>query len=231
MNPRLEPGDQVIVSLAEIPDGPQLRARVRESEGSAITLRAPDCPFQTGARVRLDIVVAGDARYAVEARLRHYRDRVLTLDPNGAWVRVQRREFFRVRSGAVPVQVLRDQEHRSELDARHKTSLYDISGGGAQLETDLALEEGESIIVKFRLPSIKLNHVIAVVDEEEVDTAVEVDVPARVVRVVKISAGRKRRIGVRFSGVSPQLRQQLLRWIYTVQSHRRAREVDSGLEI
>jgi c-di-GMP-binding flagellar brake protein YcgR len=208
----------------------RLRARVRESEGRNITLRCPECPFAIGSVLRLDAVVPGDARYAVEARLRSYRDRVLILDPTTPWVRVQRREYFRVRTGAVPVQIFRDLEHRTERDAKFKNNLYDMSGGGAQVETDLALEEDEQLMLRFQLPAVKLNHVLAQVEEEIEATVIDVEVRCRVIRVVKISAGRKRRVGVRFTGVSPTLRRQLMQWIYAVQSQRRAREVENLVE-
>jgi PilZ domain len=233
VTPKLAPGDPVTVSFPEVPDGPRLRGRVRESEGGRlITLRASECPFKVGDVLRLDVVVPGDARYMLEARLRSYRDRVLVLDPRTDWQRTQRREYYRVRTGAIPVQVLRDLEHRTERDAKYKSYLYDLSGGGAQLESDVSFEEDEQVVLKFRLEPIQLAHVLAVVVEEEPDLApVEVEVRARIVRVVKISAGRRRRVGTRFSGLGPVLRRRLLRWIYASQSQRRAREMDNLIEV
>jgi len=230
LTPRLAPGDPVMLTLARSPDGPLLRARVRESEGRLITLRSAECPFATGDILRLDVMVAGDARYAVEAKLRSYRDRVLVLDPSSVWHRLQRREYFRVRTNALGVDVVRDLEHRNQSDHNYKTFLYDLSGGGAQLETDLGFEEDEQVVLKFRLEPIKLTHVLALVDDEPEEIPLEIETRARVVRVIKISAGRRRRVGVRFSGLSPTLRQQMMLWIYALQSQRRARELDNLIE-
>jgi PilZ domain len=227
--PRLDPGDPVFVSTSGVAGGPCVRARVRESEGRLITLRCPEAPFTAGDILKLEIVVPGDAHYAVEARLRSYRDRILNLDPLGSWSREQRRDYYRVRTGAIPVQALRDLSHRSERDSRFRTVLYDLSASGAQLETDLSLEEDERLLLKFALQRVRLEHVLAIVDEDPEEPALEVDVTGTVVRVNKLSTGRKRRVGIRFSGVSPVLRQQLLHWIYAFQSQRRAQELVSDL--
>jgi hypothetical protein len=227
--PRLEPGDPVFVSTSGIAGGPCVRARARESEGRIITLRCAEAPFAAGDVLKLEIVVPGDAHYAVEARLRSYRERVLILEPMGDWSREQRREYYRVRTRPLPVQALRDLSHRNERDVKFRTVLYDLSASGAQLETDLSLEDDERLLLRFALQPVRLEHVLAIVSEDPEEPSLEVEVTGTVVRVNKLSAGRKRRVGVRFSGVSPVLRQQLLHWIYAFQSQRRAQDLVSDL--
>jgi c-di-GMP-binding flagellar brake protein YcgR len=224
--PQVEPGDALLLGLPGVADGPSVRARVRELDGETLTVRAPECPFQPGDVVRIDVIVPADARYMAEARVRANRQDVVTLTLLGAWDRIQRREFFRIRTASIAVTIVRERARRSERDLKAKSFLYDLSAGGAFIETTLPLEDDELVQLKMSLPIERIDDA----DDPDAPRSVEVDVPSRVVRVVDMYRGRRRRVGLKFGALPANLRADILRWVYALQSKRRSRELDAAFD-
>jgi c-di-GMP-binding flagellar brake protein YcgR len=183
--------------------------------------------LQTGDVVRVDLVIPADARYVVDARVRLQPDGSFVLDLRGEWMRVQRREYFRIRTGVIPVRVVRERARRKPTDERSKSWLFDVSGGGALVETNLPLEQDEYVHVKFELP-LEPTEDLSV--DPDAPQSVIVDLPVRVVRVDELDRGRRRRVGLRFGAIPQSLRTEILGWVYALQARRRAREVDATFD-
>lgn len=226
MSPILEIGDSLLLTLAGTPDGQKFRARVREVDGQVVAVRAPDCTFQTGDHLRVELIIPNDARYVLSMRLRANHNDLITLEPIGEWERVQRREFFRIRTGIIPAKVVRDRRLRTERDAKSKSCLVDLSAGGALVETDLPVEAEEQLQLRFELPF----EVVGQELEEGQPTRIDVDVPGRVVRATLLSRRRRRHIAVRFGILPVALHTEILRWVYALQAKRRARELDAEFD-
>jgi hypothetical protein len=205
--PKLEPYDLVEVWLAERGEygADPFNTNVYKFEGSNLVLRARECPFEVGAALRLCANVANDARYMVRGRLRAFADKSMSVELLEAWNRVQQREYFRMGTGRIPIELLRQPNRRTEQDGRGKSYLCNISGGGSLIETTYALVEGEIVTMTFQLPGLA-----------------PMTLAAKVLRVVEL--GRRRwRSGVSFRSATADQRAEILGWVYNRQLDGRAR--------
>lgn len=227
MAPILELGDALTLRPGGADDAEAYRVRVRSLDGGVICVYGQGCPLQTGDFVRIDFVIPADARYLVDARVRVLPDGSFTLGLKGEWVRVQRREYFRIKTGIIPVRIVRERARRGAKDDKAKNWLCDLSAGGALLETNLPIEVNEYVHLSMELP---LELVEELPEDPEAPRSVALGVPVRVMRVEELNRGQRRRIGVSFGAIPQSLRTDILRWVYALQARRRAREVDASFD-
>lgn len=206
----------------------KVRANFREGSQRRLTLRVREPIFQVGHPVTLELVIPGDARYVRDAEVRAEDGHIITVDAAASWQRIQRREYYRIRTGNIPVEMKRERHLRKPEDEKRKSTLRDISAGGALIETDLAVDVDELVHLKFILPA---ESVAATAAEVKPEDAVLVETNGRIVRLVPLGRGRRRRVGLRFVALPDATRMQMLRWVYALQGKRRSRELDASFDL
>ena len=179
-----------------------------EADDKSLKLRVRECPFRRGDVLQLKVKIRDDARYVLSASMRSFNEGTLILEPLGEWARIQEREYFRIRTGRVPAEMTRQASNRTDDDKRAKSFLYDISGGGAMVETQLKLEIGETVTIRFELPG-----------------STQMTIKCTVLRVSDLTH-RRRRAGLRFNSATADERAEILRWVFSKQMDSRARERD-----
>lgn len=203
--PKLQLSDAVEIWRPEHAADPII-ASFCKMEGRLLTVRLKDCPFPQGAVLSLRTKVPDDGRYLVNGTLRGVTGGTALVELVDSWTRVQQREYFRMRTGKVPVEIVRQASKRAEDDSRAKTVLCNVSAGGSLIETSLALEVGEIITMSFNLPGLY-----------------PLTLAAKVLRV--IGPNRRRwRVGVSFRSATADQRTDILGWVYQRQLDSRARE-------
>ncbi|MDD9971273.1 MAG: PilZ domain-containing protein [Myxococcales bacterium] len=176
-------------------------------ERDLIHLRVQTAQFHKGDVVRIQHVVHDDARYTLNAIVERGGAPLMVVKPLGDWVRIQQREYVRLRvDAAVWADVHADpvgpvRRHPIDMQAR----VIDISAGGCQLESNQRLQIGDRLFIRFELPETQPIATTAIV--------------VRAGRLVKSGS----RYGLRFISLTPQLETAILRWIYEQQVARRRR--------
>lgn len=202
--PELELGDVLHLSLDE--DGRIFSVTVEELEHDLVGVDPEGRRLSLGTELWVRLVIPGDARYRVRARVADAQPELTFVRFEGKWERMQSREFFRIAmEGLELAMVRRDAPPGSR--SRTRATLVDISGGGVQVETSVPLAVGERIGLRLVLPGLS---------PLELDGA-----------VVRSREAGTPRAGVSFVAVPPEVRARLLQWIYALQAQRRSMELDA----
>jgi c-di-GMP-binding flagellar brake protein YcgR len=202
----LECGDVLQLSLGEQQGG--FSVSVEALQGALIGVDAEGRALHAGSEVLLQLVIPGDARYGVGARVDSIREELTFLCLTSRWKRVQHREFFRVAVDGLGASLVR-RDARAAVRRPLPASVIDLSAGGVQVETRVTLLVGDRVWLRLALPGIS-----------------PLELEGSVVRTTDATGAH--RAGVSFIAVQPELRTRLLQWIYALQAQRRSLELDAA---
>ena len=156
----VEPTIGELVELVTIEEPHRIASGILEStEDEAFRLRVTEASLGSGTRVRAQRGVRDDARYTIAGLVIDSGPPLLQVRTTGNWKRVQQREFVRLRLRAqvwaslapASAQAARASAPPPEME-EISGLVIDVSAGGAQIETPVALTENTCIMVRFELP-------------------------------------------------------------------------------
>ncbi len=201
--------------MMDAPDSLTYPSRVNDLAEGCIVIAWP-----TDRGVRLPIreqqqiwmsFVRQDAAYAfggiVEQREQHPIPQ-LRVRPSGVAERIQRRQYFRVRT-AVAVEMIGNRPDRSpgqpDSAIHLRTHTYDLSGSGIGIRGDAPFPEGTTLEVKLTLPAeLPIIKIVAKVVHSEIVPGSAPDKPTY-------------HTGIYFLSITEPDRSRIIRYVFRVQ--------------
>lgn len=116
--------------------------------------------------------------------------------------RIQMRDYLRVPCELSAKIELVGSRKNEELPRRVNGKIVDISGGGVKFKTAVPVPSGQNVHLEFKLPLI----------EEKIDF-----LPARVIRRNKDEMSKKYFLGIEFTGISKEDRNDIIQYVYRQQ--------------